>query len=475
MRATKASRRARGRSVAVACAGTALALAAVLPPLLGIRVHRPARAQPPARDIAVMLLTPRPGPKTPGPPDHAFATLAASASESIVVAAYGLERPMVVAALVEAQARLATPGAVRVVEHVPTAVPGASGGDAPVNPLATAGISVTKRTGTTLMHDKFAVFDQRVVWTGSANFTDGGFGGRYENVVLITSTVLADAYRAEFAHMHDRRFASAKPTRSPVRIDTDAGAVHAAFSPKGGAETLIVERIRAARASIDVAAHELTRPQLAQPLATAAAGGVRVRVLYDDGHLGSASTAAKRLLCNAGAMVVEEKSTGTLHHKYAVIDPPGTPARTVLRDEPTDPVVLTGSANWTQNGMTRNDENVLAIHSPEVAAAYARDFAALLTGPIANLCPTATRTPAATATPATSPAPLASPTATAAASASPHPSGTAATTTATVTARTQTTPTASPTVEPAGEPASLRLFLPALEHSPAIPPAYPYP
>lgn len=348
--------------------------------------------QPPARDIRVILLTPRDNTATPGAADLAFATLAASVTDTLVVAAYGLDRPMVVVALVEAQARLDAPGAVRIVEHVPTAAPGSQGGGVPVNPLATAGISVTQRTGSTLMHDKFAVFGRHIVWTGSLNFTPQAFTRNFENVVVITSTALADAYRAEFDLMHQqRRFSTSKPTREPVHVTTDAGEVVAAFGPNGGAEALIISEIQAARTSIDVAAHELTRLSLARPLATAAAGGIRVRVLYDDGHQQAASAAAVALLCAAGAIVVEENVTGTLHHKYAIIDSPlavtATPAFDAKPAVDGEPVVITGSANWTGNGMERNDENVVAIHSAEIAAIFARDFDALMDGRVVDLCP----------------------------------------------------------------------------------------
>lgn len=398
-------------------------------------------AQSPARDVRVILLTPRPSPASPGEADRAFATLAAGVTDTLVLAAYGLDRTPVVEALIAAQARLGTPGAVRVV--VDNGTQGAA--------LAANGISVTARVGGALMHDKFAVFGRRVVWTGSANATTTSLARSFENVVIITSTTLADAYRAEFDLMHARKlFSTRKPPRTPVHAVTDAGEVDAAFSPSGGAEALIVHHLDAARSSIDVAANELTRVELAHPLATAAARGVQVRVLYDDGHQATDSRSAQALLCAAGASVLEEKATGTLHHKVAIIDRPDTTGGAEPPPPANRPVVLTGSANWTDRGLERNDENVVAIQSAEIAAVFGRNFDALWAGaqgkPPANLCAALGLTATPTSTPSGSPSPT--PT---------DPSSPPA------------TPTESPTRE------LIALYLPALESSSPTQAAYPYP
>jgi len=243
------------------------------------------------------------------------------------------------------------------------------------------------------MHDKFAVFGRHVVWTGSANFTDDGFARNFENIVIITSTELADGYRGEFDRMHrQRQFSTGKPTRQPLHVTTGDGVVQVAFSPNGGAEALIIDHLAAARTSVDVAAHEFTRTELAHALATAAVGGASVRVLYDDGHQRGDSVSAKVSLCIAGALVVEEESRGTLHHKYAIIDWP-TADGAPIESDGGRPVVITGSANWTGNGMTKNDENVMAVHNATVAARFASDFEQLWDGPVYEQCRTFTLLP----------------------------------------------------------------------------------
>jgi phosphatidylserine/phosphatidylglycerophosphate/cardiolipin synthase-like enzyme len=48
-----------------------------------------------------------------------------------------------------------------------------------------------------------------------------------------------------------------------------------------------------------------------------------------------------------------------MHHKVILID---------------DQILITGSYNFSNNSKTRNDENTLIIHSPEMAALFRQEF-----------------------------------------------------------------------------------------------------
>ncbi|RUM64509.1 MAG: hypothetical protein DSZ05_07470 [Sulfurospirillum sp.] len=49
-----------------------------------------------------------------------------------------------------------------------------------------------------LMHDKFTVIDQKIVWSGSCNYTYYAFYRNNENLVKITGSKIAKVYREEF-------------------------------------------------------------------------------------------------------------------------------------------------------------------------------------------------------------------------------------------------------------------------------------
>ncbi|NIA29611.1 MAG: T9SS type A sorting domain-containing protein, partial [Actinobacteria bacterium] len=56
-----------------------------------------------------------------------------------------------------------------------------------------------------------------------------------------------------------------------------------------------------------------------------------------------------------------------LHHKYMIVD-------ASLPDS--DPLVETGSHNWSISANTKNDENTLILHSERIANLYLQEFAA---------------------------------------------------------------------------------------------------
>ena len=60
------------------------------------------------------------------------------------------------------------------------------------------------------------------------------------------------------------------------------------------------------------------------------------------------------------------ESTGaTLHHKYSIID---------ALIESSDPIVETGSHNWSSSAENDNDENVLIIHDFKIANLYLQEY-----------------------------------------------------------------------------------------------------
>lgn len=64
------------------------------------------------------------------------------------------------------------------------------------------------------------------------------------------------------------------------------------------------------------------------------------------------------------APVYQDNEDSKLHDKYMIID----------ADTTSDPTVITGSTNWSTNGNTYNDENMIFIHNAKIANQYEQDF-----------------------------------------------------------------------------------------------------
>lgn len=79
-----------------------------------------------------------------------------------------------------------------------------------INGLASAGIKVKRMTGlgsgkhAGIMHDKFAVFDDSEVVTGSYNWTNSAEYMNYENIVIIKDPGTVGKYAAEFDKLYNK-------------------------------------------------------------------------------------------------------------------------------------------------------------------------------------------------------------------------------------------------------------------------------
>ena len=68
-------------------------------------------------------------------------------------------------------------------------------------------------------------------------------------------------------------------------------------------------------------------------------------------------------LKGAGIDVRLDGNPRNMHHKVIIID---------------GSIVVTGSYNFSRSAEERNDENILVIHSPEVAEAFLEEFDKIL-------------------------------------------------------------------------------------------------
>ncbi|HEX5691653.1 MAG TPA: phospholipase D-like domain-containing protein, partial [Roseiflexaceae bacterium] len=331
---------------------------------------------------------------TPGAPDALFATLAGNATASIDVALYDFNRASVRDALLAAHGRGVS---VRVVGDGEDA---ADPGYAPFyNSLLSSGIQVITDTKSSLMHNKFAVFDGLTTWTGSANFTDTGFTFNAENIVVITDTVVANIYHTEFNEMFSGTFSNDKTNNTAHNATVGGSALEIAFAPTDGVQDRIAAAINSAHSSIQVAMFTFTSDPLGNALIAAHNRGVKVEVMLDQVAAGSTGGERDRL-CAAGVAVRVENFAAKIHDKVAVIDA-GTGS---------DPLVITGSTNWTANAVQANDENVLIVHDAGLAADFSTELgrvrASIAPGSFTCNAPQLTATPSATQPIATPPCDL---------------------------------------------------------------------
>ncbi len=271
--------------------------------------------------------------------------------------------------------------------------------------------------GSGLMHHKFIVIDKKVSIITSANFTLSDLHGDFQfresrgnpnNLLKIDSVELAKQFTQEFNVMWgdgaggkpDSKFGLKKPWRPVKQVtlgdttggdttggDTTVGDTTIAikFSPTSttkpwhqSSNGVIAQILPQARETINIALFVFSEQRLTNVLEESHQQGVKVKALiepsfafryYSEGLDMMGVAVANKCKYETGnrpwrqpiaTVGVPQLPEGdVLHHKFAILD---------------GKTVITGSHNWSKAANTRNDETVLVINSPMVAAHFEREF-----------------------------------------------------------------------------------------------------
>ncbi len=252
-------------------------------------------------------------------------------------------------------------------------------------------ISVLERQNATSsgMHNKFIIIDAEdvdssFVITGSTNFTSGQLFSDPNNIVILQDQALARSYTIEFEEMWGSegpepdpiasRFGELKINNTPEKFLIGGKNVELYFSPSDNTTQAIVEAIETTDYDLDFALLLITNNILADAIIAQTNLFVTPRGIVETvGGEGSDYD----YLAGAGVIMISHEGVpGQLHHKYAIID----------HSQPeSDPIVITGSHNWTASAESVNDENTLIIHDATVANLYYQEFMAVYNGIVTSV------------------------------------------------------------------------------------------
>ncbi len=234
----------------------------------------------------------------------------------------------------------------------------------------------------TIMHNKFVVIDvnsptNSIVWTGSTNWTSSQLTTDANNVIIFQDQSMARGYKAEFdemwgdtvvtsnANVVTSRFGQFKKDNTPHEYMVGGKRVEQYFSPSDNTNSKILKALGTANSDIHTCNMLITRTDLAQKIASqTTANSLATQVLLDDTTGFSAQfNYIKNGVGAANAAV--DCHTWILHHKYVIIDQSNIAS---------DPLVETGSHNWSTAGDTKNDENTVIVHDASIANQYFQEF-----------------------------------------------------------------------------------------------------
>ena len=263
----------------------------------------------------------------------------------------------------------------------------------------------------TQMHNKFAIIDNKWVFTGSWNFTVTGLYGSDENmangvldgnqqhVVEVNSPNMALIYETEFNEMwgtntltpnlQNSDFSSRKIDNTAHQVTVGGKKIEVYFSPGDHAVARMVNLIKTeAEYKTYFTIFAWSSQELVDELKNKWEGsyedqqgtltGFDVKGVFDSsfwtqwwsasiemtGQTVTGSVNNPNTRWANAAPVYKDAESRKLHSKTMIVD----------ADTDSDPTVIVGSTNWSTNGEDINDENLLIIHDQAITNQFLQEF-----------------------------------------------------------------------------------------------------
>lgn len=263
----------------------------------------------------------------------------------------------------------------------------------------------------TQMHNKFAIIDNKWVFTGTWNFTVTGLYGSDENmangvldgnqnhVVEVNSPEMAQIYETEFNEMWGTNtltpnlqvsnFSSRKIDNTAHQVTVGGKNIEVYFSPGDYAVARMVDLIKTeADYKTYFTIFAWSSQELVDELKNKWEGsyddqqgtltGFDVKGVFDSsfwtqwwsasiemtGQTVTGSVNNPNTRWANAAPVYKDAESRKLHSKTMIVD----------ADTNSDPTVIVGSTNWSTNGEDINDENLLIIHDQAITNQFLQEF-----------------------------------------------------------------------------------------------------
>lgn len=236
-----------------------------------------------------------------------------------------------------------------------------------------------------LHHNKFVVVDRASpatawVMTGSWNPTDPGTDDHQQNVLWVQDASMAAVYTEEFEQMWggrgaqpvaaSSRFGVRKTQVSPSVVRLGETDVRVLFSPQGAGaygstEAHILRALATADSELALNLNLITRLPIVDAVRARHDAGVTVRGVV--GETTTTGSVFAELAAFADVLAFPSDALGLLHHKAALVD---------AQSPDSDPMVITGSHNWSRAANESNNENTVIVASAALANLYLQEFVA---------------------------------------------------------------------------------------------------
>ena len=222
------------------------------------------------------------------------------------------------------------------------------------------GRGIIKDNNAQLMHQKFCIFDNSIVLTGSFNPTRNGANKNNNNIIIYNSQLLSKNYEDEFDELWNYNFGTGIKTKNTV-LNINNKIIENYFCPEDNCKEHVIETLNKAEKSIYFMTFSFTDYDIADTLIEKRKDGIEIKGIMEKKRITMKYNQYKHLK-NNNIDVIPDTNSATMHHKVFIID---------------DAIVITGSYNPTKNANENNDENILIIHDKTIAKKYLEEFNSL--------------------------------------------------------------------------------------------------
>ncbi|MFZ4401022.1 MAG: phospholipase D-like domain-containing protein [Bacteroidales bacterium] len=231
-----------------------------------------------------------------------------------------------------------------------------------------------------IMHNKFMIIDanstnsnEPTVWTGSTNFTTAQINTDANNVIIIQDAAVAQTYTTEFNEMwgsatlipnpFNAKFGPDKSNNTQHIFNVGGSMVEVYFSPSDATNSKLQLAIGSANFDMYFGVYSFTVSEDADAINGRLQSSVYVAGIMDPTSQSYSPYAT--LSPVMGSNLIKDKLNGLYHNKMLIVDPSAPNS---------DPLVLTGSHNWSASADAKNDENTVVVHNASIANIYYQSF-----------------------------------------------------------------------------------------------------
>mmetsp|Transcript_9341 Transcript_9341/g.17930 ORF Transcript_9341/g.17930 Transcript_9341/m.17930 type:complete len:281 (-) Transcript_9341:28-870(-) len=133
----------------------------------------------------------------------------------------------------------------------------------------------------------------------------------------------------------------------------------AMFFPSEESLCKVIAYLNSAKRTLEISIFTITNNRLADALRRAKDRGVAVRVISDDANLEMLGSDVRALGEYGIPIKVDADLHSHMHNKFVLID---------------DNILMTGSFNWTQQAVKKNQENLAVVEDPVLVELFKQEF-----------------------------------------------------------------------------------------------------